>query len=353
MSELASARQLRRLLDAVVALNADVGLPVLLRHLVEAGQELVGARSAALGVHDPDHTHLAQLITAGSGDPGTATIDTRPAGNGVLSVPITVQGEVFGNLCFADKIDGPVFTAIDEELAVALAASTAVAIENVRLHERTRELSLLADRERLSLELHDTVIQQIFGTGLALHTTARLSREPAVRDRILAHVDALDEVVRQLRLAIFELDVSPGVMVDVRHEILAVSADAARSLGFSPALRMRGPIESLGDDPAGVQLGAVLREALSNVARHSRAAQVEISVTLDAGVLNVRVEDDGIGVAADAPRGDGLENIFRRAERLGGSAAVGPGAAGGTALTWSVPVGRPLDPLGPGCGDAP
>jgi signal transduction histidine kinase len=86
------------------------------------------------------------------------------------------------------------------------------------------------------------------------------------------------------------------------------------------------------------ELLAVLREALSNVARHARAGAVRVSVGATGGEVVIRIEDDGVGTDPATARG-GLINMAERATDLGGSCTVGRGAEGGTVVTWRVPLG--------------
>jgi signal transduction histidine kinase len=348
-------------------------LPVLLRHLVEAGRELIGARYAALGVLDPQRTYLAEFLTAGIDDAGRAAIGELPKGHGLLGVlihrpqplrlpdltehpdrfgfppnhppmssflgvPLYVHGEVFGNLYFTEKLDSEVFTDIDEELAVALAGAAAISIENARLHTRTQELTLLTERERFGRDLHDTVIQRVFATGLAMHTTARMVTDPEVQSRIVGHIDELDQIVRELRTAIFQLEVRRASGGGVREQILSVVADSARSIGFDPVVHFDGPIDAVTTDDAGTNLVAVLREALSNVARHAHATNVDVSVSATTRAVVLEVRDNGVGLADGRRTGDGLGNIADRAQQLGGSSLIGPAPDRGTLLRWSVPL---------------
>jgi signal transduction histidine kinase len=109
-----------------------------------------------------------------------------------LGVPIMVRDQVFGNLYLTDKQSAEVFTDVDEELTVALAAAAGIAIENARLHARVRDMVLLEDRERIAMDLHDTVIQQLFATGMSLQATTRLARDADVQARLQQAVDDLD-----------------------------------------------------------------------------------------------------------------------------------------------------------------
>src|SRR5205823_8174397 len=132
----------------------------------------------------------------------------HPPMHSFLGVPVRVRDEVFGNLYLTDKLSGEVFTDVDEELVVALAAAAGVAIENARLHQRVQDLALLEDRERIARDLHDTVIQRLFATGLSLQGTMRMSNQPEVVDRVGRAVDDLDVTIKHIRTAIFGLETS-------------------------------------------------------------------------------------------------------------------------------------------------
>ena len=123
-----------------------------------------------------------------------------------LGVPITLRNEVFGNLYLTDKIDAAEFSELDEELAVGLASAAAVAVDNARLHTTVQSLALVHDRERIARDLHDTVIQRLFATGLTLQGTARLAGDnTVVIERIEAAVEELDVTIKHIRSAIFGL----------------------------------------------------------------------------------------------------------------------------------------------------
>ena len=209
--------KLRRLLAAVLVLTSDVELPELLRTSITEACSLVGARYGALGVLNEQHTNLEQFLTVGLDDYQERAIGARPTGRGVLGllitdpeplrldrisehadsygfppnhppmtsflgVPLKVRDVVFGNLYLTDKIGANHFTDEDEALAEALALATGVAIQNHRLYERVRELSVLDDRDRIARDLHDRVIQRIYAVGMSLAGAARLDDLPQVHD---------------------------------------------------------------------------------------------------------------------------------------------------------------------------
>lgn len=369
----AGPRSLRQLLDAVITIGSDLDLEAVLRHIVESAVSLVDARYGALGVLDETGTSLAQFITVGLEDQAYNAIGPLPKGHGILGlliveprpirlpdlrehpdrygfppnhppmksflgVPISVRDQVFGNLYLTDKTTAEVFTDIDEELVIALASAAGVAIENARLHLRVKELALLEDRERIARDLHDTVIQRLFATGLSLQGAARLAQRPEVSDRIAQAVEDLDLTVKHIRTAIFGLEASRRSAGGLRQRILSLASEAAGPLGFEPHVLFDGPVDTVPDEVA-VELLAVLRESLTNAARHAHAHRVDVEVVADGEIL-LRVVDDGRGLSDERRSGGrGLSNMEARASRLGGALHVRPGSGAGTVIEWRVPSG--------------
>jgi signal transduction histidine kinase len=372
----AGPRSLRGLFDAVVAISAGLDLATTLQRIVEAAASLADAQYAALGVLDEGRTLLAEFITVGLDDETRARIGELPKGHGILGVliadprplrlpdlrehpdtfgfppdhppmrsflgvPIAVRGEVFGNLYLTDKRSQEVFSDVDEELVVALAAAAGVAIDNARLHERVRDLALVEDRERIAMDLHDTVIQQLFAIGLSMQATARRVQDNEVERRLQAAVEDLDATIKRIRSTIFTLSaaMSSGGAA-VRERVLALVADVTASLPNRPHVVFEGPVETVLPPSATEDLVAATRELLSNVVRHADAKTVDVVVAVaDHGVL-VRVEDDGVGIVDEIPRGSGLglRNLAHRAERLGGSFTLSTRERGGTRAEWWVPA---------------
>jgi signal transduction histidine kinase len=374
MSEVAGPTSLRALLDAVLALGSDLDPPSMLRRIVEAAVGLVDARYGALGVLDDSGTRLAEFITVGMDAATHDRIGALPEGHGILGllivdaeplrlsdlhqhpdsfgfpphhppmrsflgVPIRVRGEVFGNLYLTDKTTADAFTDVDEELAVGLAAAAAVAIQNVRLQARLQTFALVEDRARIARDLHDTVIQRLFATGLSLQATARIVKNgpPGALARIETAVDDLDLTVKHIRSAIFGLETSQGSSDGLRQRILALCREAGAPLGFAPVCLFDGPVDAAVGDDVAADLLATLHEALSNVARHARATQVHVDVLVSERVV-LRVVDDGIGPPApDAARGHGLDNMAARAAGHDGGFELTAASPQGTALEWHVP----------------
>lgn len=360
-------------MSAIMSLGADLDLPVVLRRLVEAATDLVDARYGALGVLSADRSHLAAFITVGLDDEEAARIGELPKGHGILGllivepeplrlpdlrrhpesfgfppghpemasflgVPVTVRGEVFGNLYLTDKRTGPEFTDTDEELAIALAAAAGVAIENARLLARTREIDIAHERERIARDLHDTVIQRLFATGLSLQSAARLAESHEVVDRIQTAVDELDLTVRDIRSSIFELNPPPTSSSGLRRQLLGVGDELFDALGFTPTFRFDGPVDHGVPDSLVPHVLAVVREALTNVAKHAGSPTAEVRVSVTGGEVHVVVEDGGRGLPEAPEGGHGLGNLQARAEQLGGQFEAADRPGGGTVVRWHAPI---------------
>lgn len=295
------AEQLRRLLGAVVGIGSGLELGVVLERIVETAVELIGATYGALGVLDPSCTYLADFITVGLTDEQRTRIGDLPRGHGILGllivepvairlpdlarhpdsygfppghppmtsflgVPLFVRGKIYGNLYLTDKAGGEEFTEVDEEMASGLAKTAAIAIDNVRLHARARDLDLVRDRERIARDLHDTVIQRLFATGLSLQAAARRIDAPDVRARVETAVDDLDETVREIRTSIFDLQRADVVEHGPRRALLSLGEELTEAIGARPSFRFDGPIDTVLGPEEVRHLLAVVREALSNVA---------------------------------------------------------------------------------------
>jgi nitrate/nitrite-specific signal transduction histidine kinase len=371
----AGPRSLRQLLDAVMTVGADLDLGTVLRHIVESAVSLVDARYGALGVLDESGTRLNQFITVGMDDETYHAIGTLPEGHGILGllilepkpirlpdlhehpdsygfppnhppmksflgVPVRVRDQVFGNLYLTDKTSAEVFSDVDQELVVALAVAAGVAIENARLHVRVQELALLEDRERIARDLHDTVIQRLFATGLSLQGAARLSERPELTERITNAVDDLDLTVKQIRTVIFGLEMSRRSATGLRQRVVSTTMAVAGPLGFDPHVVLDGPLDTVPETIA-TELLAVLHEALTNVARHAHASRADVVVEVVAsGEVVLRVADDGQGLPEHLREGGrGLRNMETRASRLGGTMRAEPGPESGTIIEWRVALG--------------
>ena len=533
--------RLQALLHAVVSIGSHIELPAVLRSVAETAAELADAQYAALGVVDPTaESRLSQFITVGIDEPIRETIGDLPHGRGVLGllireprairlanladhpssygfppghppmrtflgVPITVQGEAYGNLYLTEKLGGGEFTEADEQVVTALAAAAGLAVQNARLYEQAQQrqqwleatasiqsrllagvppndvlvdvvatarelaradvaylalpvadgtlrvaaadgkgaadlqgrpipaeslaasvmrdavpeavvdahtdarvwpglldaadigpalyvplgatggavgalvvarlraaspftddalrlvdtfagqaaialrlgaaaadreqIAILSDRDRIARDLHDLVIQRLFATGMSLQGAVRTIQSTDVAERVQRAVDDLDETIKEIRTSIFALQSpAPHAGEGVRAAVLAaVKAAASGPLGFEPRVQFAGPVDTVVPANVAEQMLAVIREALSNVARHAGATAVTITITADPERVELVVSDDGAGIS-DGVAASGLANLQRRATDLDGEFSVTRRDAGGTDVRWQVPL---------------
>jgi signal transduction histidine kinase len=368
--------KLRRLMDAVLMIEADIELPVLLRHIVEEACSLVDARYGALGVLNEARSGLEQFLTVGLSDDAETAIGSRPTGRGVLGLLITephplrledlgshaesygfptghppmtsflgvpirvrVSAEVYGNLYLADKIGADEFSNEDEALAEALALAAGIAIENTRLHERVRMLSVLDDRERIGRDLHDRVVQRLFALGMGLQATKRLPELELVRQRVDQAIDDVDATINEIRTTIFDLGDS-SIGGGLRQGVLALAHELAPSLGARAEVSFVGAVDNTVTQQVADHLLAVVRESLTNAAKHAQATRFIVTLSA-ADDLVLEVIDNGVGIdhsATEEGQGLGLANLRNRAEKLNGTLEIQAAEGGGTKVTWRVPL---------------
>lgn len=205
-----------------------------------------------------------------------------------------------------------------------------------------QRLTLREERDRLAADLHDRTIQRVFGLGLALDSMNTAS--PAAGKDLEPLVEETDKIIRELRSVILAIGGEQNAE-GLRAGVVALVSDSRRSLGFLPELDVRGPIDTAVPEDVAAEVLAVLREALSNAARHARASQVSVSLAYEDERLTLQVADDGVGIAVGAVTGDGTRNLRARAQRRSGTASITPGPDGGTVVTWQVPLPADRDSL--------
>ncbi len=255
----------------------------------------------------------------------------------VLGVPVLAAGQVTAALTLVRHEGEPAFSNAEQLFAESLAAQAALAIELERAKKDRENMMLIGDRERIGRDLHDHVIQRLFAAGLGLQGCLPLVERPEVRERIAEAVEALDETIRQIRNTIFELSAPPGTTSLLRVRALEMTKEIEGALGFAPTLRFVGPIDTAVPERVIPHVLAVLREGLSNAARHSGASKVEVVLEVTGTWLKVTVRDNGVGIG-EVRRPSGTANLAERARLLGGTFELSPREGGGTELSWRVPI---------------
>lgn len=259
------------------------------------------------------------------GDLGRAIFAPLPAGEGSTGGILVVaadRGAVLGVTAGTD-------------LVRMFANQATLALDRAQAQQNRSVLAVLEDRDRIARDLHDLVIQRLFATGLQLQGMHRMV-QPEVQTRITQAVEDIDATIRDLRGAIFELQSSHGTP-SLRSDLQALTAEYAALLGFRPALVIDGPIDSTVPASVRPQIIAAVRESLSNVVRHARAATVTVEIVVTGVDVTARISDDGIGIASSDHR-SGLRNLEERATALGGAVQLMPNQPHGTVLELRVPL---------------
>ena len=257
----------------------------------------------------------------------------------VVALPLCAEGSLTGVLTLAWARGDESVLSGDLLLPATFAEQAALALQVASARQDRARLAVYEDRDRIGRDLHDLVIQRLFAIGLTLENAARMAVKPEVATRITTAVDDIDVTIREIRHTIFELGSGRGTLVDLRTELGGIVEEHAVVLGFRPTWHTEGPVDSAVPEAVRPHLLAVLREALSNAARHARASSVDVSLAVGDEVV-LTVTDDGVGIP-DGVRPSGLRNMADRAASAGGRSEVVPRPGGGTTVRWSVPVERP------------
>jgi signal transduction histidine kinase len=368
---------LRAVSDAVLSVAAQRSVEEVLQRLVESARELAGARYAALGTPDGDGG-FSRFLTAGMSDERVAALGPLPRTHGMLGamletaesfrtpdihddprfrgwwpkghpnmrsflgVPISTPEGVIGAFYLTDKLGADEFTDGDREVIELLAAHAAIAITNARLYEQSRELSILSERNRLALELHDAVSQKLFSLMLTAEAAATLvGTDAEAAGRQLARLQELaQQALDELRSLIFELR-PPEVERDGLCGALRkhVALLAQRRPGIALELDDAVPSEPKRD----ADVLRIAQEALNNALRHAEAEHVLVRLHAQDGRLVLEVEDDGSGFDPSAPelrsQRLGLTSMEERARRLRGRLALDSAVGAGTTVRLEVPTG--------------
>ncbi|MEL3944362.1 MULTISPECIES: sensor histidine kinase [Streptomyces] len=259
----------------------------------------------------------------------------------IVAVPLGAGGKARGVLLLGRTTGKTPFSATDTGPLLGFAGQAALALELAERRQDAEEVALLQDRDRIARDLHDLAIQRLFAAGMTLQSTQRFVDHPQAVERLSRTVDDLDDTIKIIRSTIFGLRRQGEGTADdggLRARVAETVSASTASLGFAPALRIEGLVET--DVPAEVadHALAVLSEALSNVTRHSEASSVDVHLRCSGGELTLAVADNGCGIPGGVAR-SGLANMADRARTLGGELRLGERPeGGGTLLLWCVPT---------------
>ena len=374
--ETASDVTLEALSDAVGAVAGELDVETVLQLIVDRVRTLVGAQYAALGIVD-DRRRIERFITSGISAEQRRRLGPLPEGHGLLGliiteghslrvpdigahaassgfppehppmrsflgVPVRVKRRVIGNFYLTDKESADEFSDDDQRLTELFALHAGIAIENARLHEAVGRLAVIEERERIGKDLHDGIIQSMYGVSLSLEDMPELMAEDPdeARARVDRAIDALHDTIRDLRGFIFGLRPELVDRTDLVGLLVALTEQLHQNSLVEVSLDLP---ERLDEPPAHVraELLQIAREALSNVARHARATEAAVRLSSTDTDLLLEIRDNGRGFdPATTPREGhfGLANMRDRAVGLGGTMLVESAAGGGTHIIVRIPV---------------
>jgi PAS domain S-box-containing protein len=266
-------------------------------------------------------------------------LDAVPGGLGpLLLVPITTSHGNDGVMGVVRHIGRAGFSPEEIRVVESFGQLAGLAIELDRAQNDREQLAVMGDRERIARDLHDHVVQRLFAVGMALQAASHSVADESALERISESIEELDATIRDVRSTIFSLALRTNdrVGTSTRARLLDVTSMAAQGLGFQPRLQFDGPVDTKIPEEFVADVLAVVREGLSNAARHAKASRVEVRVDVHDD-LTITVTDNGVGMH-DTTRSSGLSNLRARAEARGGSMVVGSGDQRGTRLHWRVPL---------------
>ncbi|OBH12137.1 histidine kinase [Mycobacterium sp. E1747] len=253
-----------------------------------------------------------------------------------ILMPLRARDEVVGVIAIARGAAQPPFDDSYLDLVNDFATHAAIALVLASARDDARQLTILAERERIAHDLHDHVIQRLFAAGMDLQGTLARARSPEVTERLNRTLDDLQTIIEEIRTTIFQLKSPLGKNGDFRRRIQQVVADLTESRDVVTTVRMHGPMTAVGGDLAD-HAEAVTAEAISNALRHSGGSRLTVEISV-ADMFVLDIIDNGSGIPAGNTRSSGLANMARRAEQLGGACEVTGPPEGGTRVHWVAPL---------------
>jgi signal transduction histidine kinase len=259
----------------------------------------------------------------------------------LLGVPVQSRGGKLGNLYLTDKRDAIGFNEDDEQMVRTFAAHAALAIETSRLQDEARSLAVLRERERIGMDLHDGIIQSIYGVQLGLEGAEDDlgSHLPSAKEALSRAIDQLNVIIRDVRSYIFEL--RPAKLTyDLSEDVIRIVEEFRAGTSAELVADVAPALPPLREDQQ-VALLHIVRDALVNANRHARAARIEVSLHASVNAVWLAVKDDGVGFDPQVTLPDqhrGLRNMAARANDAGGVVTVESAVGRGTMIRVQFPI---------------
>ena len=369
------ASRLRALNIAGISLTSELDTATVLQRVADQAREVAGARYAALGVFD-EHGDVERFITSGISDAERARIGPLPKGRGILGAlqsdqrtlrlrritddprsvgfpanhppmrsflgtPVLFRGVSLGNLYLTEKQNADEFTPDDEEAIRTLAAQAAIAIENARLYEQLERVSVNEERHRIGMDLHDGVIQSLYGVSLQLEDAAdRVQTEPQAARKVLDRaVDRLNASIADLRNYVLGLRPVRGSDRPLTESLPTLAAQARTNALLDVDVAVSPEASAALDDPGREATFYIAADALGNIQRHARARRATVRLFRENAAVVLEVSDDGVGFDYEhAVDGHGLRNMRERAFSVGGRLNVITEPGRGSRVRFELPT---------------
>ncbi|MDQ2914487.1 MAG: GAF domain-containing sensor histidine kinase [Chloroflexota bacterium] len=367
--------QMQALNIAGMSLTSELDTVTVLQRVVDQARAVASAKYAALGVFDSDGL-VEQFITSGISDEERARIGPLPHGLGLLGLlqkeqvtlrlrdihehpssvgfpedhppmrsflgtPIVYRGVSLGNLYLTEKQGAEEFSADDEEAVRTLAAQAAIAIENARLYEQIEQVSAKEERNRIGMDLHDGVIQSLYGVSLQLEDAAdRLVAEPEASRKIVDRaVDRLNASIADLRSYVLGLRPVRGSDRPLTESLSTLAAQARTNAFLEVDVAVAPEAVAALDDLGREAAFYIAADALGNVQRHARARRASLRLFVENSSVVLEIGDDGVGFDHDrAVDGHGLRNMRERAFSAGGRLSLNTEPGRGSRVRFEMPV---------------
>ena len=368
-------QQLQAVNTAGLALTSELDRDQVLQRVADQARAVANAKYAALGVFN-DEGFVETFTTSGITPEERALIGPLPRGLGLLGhlqqerrplrlrdlhqhpssvgfpkdhppmrsfigTPIVLRGEPLGNLYLTEKQGAEEFTTDDGEALETLAAQAAIAIENARLYEQVERVSVLEERQRIRMDLHDGVMQSLYGVGLLLEDVAeRVDTDPAkAKAELWRSVDRLNAAIADLRGYVLGLRQVQASDQPLTESLPLLADQAASNALIEVDVQVSPEAARRLDQPRREAAYYIAADALGNMARHARARRASVKLFDENGGVVLQIADDGVGFDFEATTsGHGLHNMRERAFAVGGTLRVESQPGKGARVRLELPA---------------